>query len=65
MKTFSFCAFQLQYIFRCAYNIAGPDSSVVELTDFISAAQMSKEADADLGELLDEEKVISRFQFLK
>lgn len=39
-----------------AMDRCGPDSSVVELTDFISAAQISKAADADLGELSDEEK---------
>lgn len=40
------------------FFIAGPDSSIAELTDFICAAQMSKAADALLPP---EEKVLEFF----
>ncbi|XP_043725115.1 DNA (cytosine-5)-methyltransferase DRM2-like [Telopea speciosissima] len=33
-----------------AIDRCGPDSSIMELTDFISAAQMAREADAQMGE---------------
>ncbi|XP_059642328.1 DNA (cytosine-5)-methyltransferase DRM2-like [Cornus florida] len=39
-----------------AMNRCGPEASLVELTDFICAAQMSKAADAYLNELPDENK---------